>query len=206
MAGTLKSYITKNSLSVKIVDKDYVLVEGWQFAGSLMGLYPRIVKVENIAPNKWMAQAEIISRKTNEVVSTGYAICSKEEFKKKTFDEYAILSMAQTRAIGKAFRNLIGWVIKFAGYEGTPSEEMTGKTIPTQTPSVDQSTIEIKGVAGSLMAGEKEIEKIKALAKGLNLNTPSQIAKKIGIKVDFGSMTKTMAVRVLTELMNLKVK
>ena len=32
--------------------------------------------------------------------------------------------MAQTRAIGKAYRNLIGWVMKMAGYEATPKEEM----------------------------------------------------------------------------------
>ena len=31
MAIALKNFIIKNSLSVKIVDRDYVMVEGWQF-------------------------------------------------------------------------------------------------------------------------------------------------------------------------------
>ena len=124
MAVILKDYIVKNNLSVKIVNRDYVMIDGWLFAGGLMGLSPRIVKVEKLDDMKWMAQAEIVNTKTKEVMGTGYALCSKAEGKKSSFDEYAILSMAQTRAIGKAYRNLIGWVVKMAGYEATPAEEM----------------------------------------------------------------------------------
>lgn len=124
MAVILRDYIIKNNLSVKIVGRDYVLVEGWQFGGGLMGLSPRIVKVEKLDNLKWLAQAEIINTKTDKVVGTGYALCSGSEKNKATFDEYAILSMAQTRSIGKAYRNLIGWVIKMAGFEATPAEEM----------------------------------------------------------------------------------
>jgi len=124
MAVILKDFIVKNNLSVRIVNRDYVLVEGWQFAGGLMGLNPRIVKVEKLDNMKWLAQAEIVNIKTKEVVGSGYALCSKAESKKSSFNEYAILSMAQTRAIGKAYRNLIGWVVKMAGYEATPAEEM----------------------------------------------------------------------------------
>jgi len=32
--------------------------------------------------------------------------------------------MAQTRAIGKAYRNKIGFIMKLAGFQGTPAEEM----------------------------------------------------------------------------------
>lgn len=32
--------------------------------------------------------------------------------------------MAQTRAVGKAYRMKIGWLLKVAGYETTPAEEM----------------------------------------------------------------------------------
>ena len=133
----LKEHIIKNNLFVKIANNNYVLVEGWLFAGGMLGLFPRIVKVEKI-DKKWMAQAEIIDRKTDKVVSVGYALCSPEETKKKSFDEYAILSMAQTRAIGKAYRNIIGWVIKMAGYESTPAEEIPKEKTPekeTKTPT-----------------------------------------------------------------------
>jgi hypothetical protein len=36
--------------------------------------------------------------------------------------------MAQTRAIGKAYRNCLAWIIRAAGYEPTPAEEMDYNT------------------------------------------------------------------------------
>lgn len=38
------------------------------------------------------------------------------------------MSMAQTRATGKAFRNVLAWAIRAAGYEPTPAEEMDYNT------------------------------------------------------------------------------
>lgn len=125
MADVLKSHIVKHGLFTEISKKLYVHVEGWQFAGGLMGTFPRIVEVKELGQNRWMAQAEIVQLKTGNVISRGFAICDKKESKKASFDEYAVLSMAQTRAIGKAYRNVISWVVKLAGYEGTPAEEMT---------------------------------------------------------------------------------
>lgn len=128
MADVLKKHIVKQQLSTNIMGNDYAHVEGWQFAGGLMGIFPRVTKVENLSQGtekKWMAEVEIVRLKDNVIIGFGAAICSSLEGKKKSFDEYAILSMAQTRAIGKAYRNSIGWVMKLAGYEGTPKEEMT---------------------------------------------------------------------------------
>jgi len=56
---------------------------------------------------KYKCKAEILDA-NDKVIGRGYAICSNREDKKKTFDEYAIMSMAQTRAIGKAYRSLVG--------------------------------------------------------------------------------------------------
>ena len=124
MATVLKSHIVGEKLYTNIQGKNYVHVEGWQFAGGMMGTFARIVAVEKLGDNVWKAEAEIVQLTTQKVISRGFAICSKAESKKKSFDEYAVLSMAQTRAIGKAYRNVIGWVMKIAGYEGTPAEEM----------------------------------------------------------------------------------
>lgn len=135
MATVLKKHIVDEKLFTPIVGKNYAHVEGWQFAGGLMGMFPRVVAVENLSNGsevKWKADVEIVDLKTKEVVSRGFAVCSNKEAKKKGFDEYAVLSMAQTRAIGKAYRNVIGWVMKLAGYEATNAEEMTkagGETV-----------------------------------------------------------------------------
>jgi hypothetical protein len=142
MANVLKRYVVDQKLYTTIQGKNYVHVEGWQFAGGLLGTYPRIIAIENLSTGndiKWRADAEIIDLRSGNVISRGFAICSKNESKKKAFDEYAILSMAQTRAIGKAYRNVIGWVMKVAGYEATPHEEMTrvgDTTSPSAEPTV----------------------------------------------------------------------
>lgn len=137
MALVLKKHVVGHKLYSNIKGKNYVQVEGWAFAGGLMGLTPKVVKVENLSNGqelKWKADVEIVNVKTGLVVANGFALCSNKEAIKKGFDEYAVLSMAQTRAIGKAYRNLIGWVMKLAGYEGTPTEEMVkaGEKMPVE--------------------------------------------------------------------------
>lgn len=127
MANVLKAHVVKNKLYTEIQGKNYVHTDGWQFAGGLLGLIPLVEETSDRSSGseiKWAATAVLIDSKTDKIVGRGYALCSSKENKKKGFDEYAILSMAQTRAIGKAFRNRIGWVMKMAGYESTPSEEM----------------------------------------------------------------------------------
>lgn len=173
LAGIIKNHIVKNNLSVNISGHNYVLVEGWQFGGGLMGLLPRIVKVEKLEEGKWMAQAEIVNAKTKEVVGTGYALCSKDETKKRGFDEYAILSMAQTRAIGKAYRNLIGWVIKMAGYEATPAEEMKKELVEAKTETKSNATNFLEQLKAETVkrgaTSEAEAVKIINAATGLKL-------------------------------------
>jgi hypothetical protein len=189
MAIILKDFVVKQNLYTPIMGKNYVNVEGWQFAGGLMGLFPKVVKVENIAPNKWLAQVDIINQKTDKIVSTGYAICSKEENKKKSFDEYAILSMAQTRAIGKAYRNLVGWVMKLAGYEGTPSEEMKNEVAQ---PIEAKQTEKIE---------QKEVAMILQKCKEKNI-VPSKIVYQVlSKKVALTELTKDEATRVLAKIL-----
>lgn len=126
LATALKDHVVRQNLYTNIHGKNYVHVEGWQFAGKMLGLSPLIKSVQNVSTEKarsWLAHVEIVDV-NNVVRSNGYALCSSAESKKSSFDEYALLSMAQTRAIGKGYRNLIGWVMKLAGYEGTPMEEV----------------------------------------------------------------------------------
>lgn len=147
MAKVLKYHIVSQNLFTNIQGKNYAHVEGWQFAGGLLGMFPLVSAVENLSATneiKWKADVEIVNLKTGNIVSRGFAICSNKESKKAKFDEYAVLSMAQTRAIGKAYRNVVGWVMKLAGYESTPSEEMAkmGEKTSAATPTQDRETKE----------------------------------------------------------------
>ena len=125
-ATQLKSLIIDNKLYTNIKGKNYVNVEGWQIAGAFTGVYPIVEKVENLSEgNFYKYRAEVsLHDKDGNTVGSGMAICTNKEHGKTNFDEYAVASMAQTRAVGKAFRMKIGWLLKVAGYETTPAEEM----------------------------------------------------------------------------------
>lgn len=127
MAIELTKFIDDNKLSAIIAGKKYVMVEGWQFAGSqlnLVAIPSDAVDMSDDKHIKYKSSAEVFHVPTGTLVSRGFAICSNKESKKTSFDEYAIASMAQTRAIGKAYRNNLSWLMKLAGFEGTPIEEI----------------------------------------------------------------------------------
>ncbi len=204
MAIVLKDYIASNNLSVNIVGRNYVMCEGWQFAGGLMGTAAKITKIENLSTGtekKWRADVEIISLKDNNAVGFGSAICSNLELKKKSFDEYAICSMAQTRAIGKAYRNMIGWVIKLAGYEVAPAEEMTkvGQD-PAQvvaTPAPENSTDYKK----------KLYDEVRKIAKKDKMTADEVLAvinKKTGLKVT-KILSQNHAQKLLAQILQTKL-
>lgn len=182
-AATLKSFIKTQNLSVTIKGNEYVLVDGWKFAGMNFGLtaipqqpvkessgtvclfyqmngnyeqvraissvpeeierlksetvkkgnemVPKFHKFQVIPNHKYQCSCDVIRTLTSEKVSAGFALCSNEESLKAGFDEYAVMSMAQTRAIAKAFRNLLGFVMKAAGFQDTPAEEMEEKYVTT---------------------------------------------------------------------------
>jgi hypothetical protein len=127
LSNELSKLIKEKGLSSNIQGKQFVNVEGWQFAGASLGLMPIITETKDLSNEttfKYMATCEVRNITTGAVVATGIALCSNSEKTKRYFDEYAILSMAQTRAIGKAYRNLLAWLMKAAGFEATPAEEM----------------------------------------------------------------------------------
>jgi len=127
-ATTLKAFIVKEKLFTEIKGKNFVEVEGWQFAGAAMGILPVVVETTDLSADgeiKYKAVVELRRLSDNSLVGSGSAVCSNKEAKKRTFDDYAVLSMAQTRAVGKAYRLGFGWLMKMAGYQATPAEEAT---------------------------------------------------------------------------------
>jgi hypothetical protein len=84
----------------------------------------QVLNVSNDQEIKYQAKVTLFDMRSQHTVGAGFAICSNKESGKKFYQEFAIASMAQTRAIGKAYRNILAWIIRAAGYEPTPAEEM----------------------------------------------------------------------------------
>jgi len=127
LATDLAKFIKENKLTTNVQGKEFVNVEGWQYAGSRLGIVPIVDHVINVSTEteiKYQAKVTLFDMRSGHTVGAGFAICSNKEQGKKFYQEFAIMSMAQTRAIGKAYRNILAWIIRAAGYEPTPAEEM----------------------------------------------------------------------------------
>lgn len=99
-------------------------------------------------------------------LSRGTGFCSNMEILKSSFDEYAVISMCETRAIGKGYRNLIGFVVKAAGFETTPAEEMKSEAQETSYKEAEtdlpiMTDEQFDRIMEKVMSGEWTVEMVK---------------------------------------------
>lgn len=130
IANELKQVVIRQKLFSNISGKNYVRVEGWNTLGALMGILPREEYVKEI-DNGYEAKVQLIRTSDGVVIGGASAICTREEKNWITRDAYAVRSMAITRATGKAFRLGFSWIMKLAGFQVTPLEEMPAEVVET---------------------------------------------------------------------------
>lgn len=167
LAQDLARFIKENKLFHNIQGKAYVNVEGWQYAGARLGILPIIEELSNISVYrdgaleeiKYQAKVKLMDLKSQQIVGSGFALCSNKESGKRNYQEFAIASMAQTRAIGKAYRNILAWIIRAAGYEPTPAEEMD---YMSKTTSKSPVASKVKSVATPPVADREPNKRVEA--------------------------------------------
>ena len=103
---------------------------------------------------------------------------TRDERNWKRADEFALRSMSQTRAMSKALRAPLGFVVALGGLSTTPGEE------------VDEQTGEVAPAAGELPAWAKDIDDEAINRMGDNLTAvvaaagvdiaPEQVAAGVG--------------------------
>lgn len=128
VADELSRVIRDKKLTTAISGKDHVRVEGWTLLGSMLGVFPvtewtRPVKNAEGQQIGWEARVEARTR-DGAVIGAAEAECLRSESLWSGRDDYALRSMAQTRATSKALRQPLGFVMTLAGFEATPAEEM----------------------------------------------------------------------------------
>jgi hypothetical protein len=123
VATALADVLKQKRLTAKIGNREHVLVEGWTLLGSMLGVF---AEVEWTRPtdNGWEARA-VARTMAGRTVGAAEAMCSKSESTWRNRDDYAIRSMAQTRAVSKALRLPLGFIMELAGYSATPAEELS---------------------------------------------------------------------------------
>jgi hypothetical protein len=115
---------------VKRIHQSYhVYFDGWTMVGAMVGVFPVTVRTWEIGQDEGYGANVEARSLTGEVVGAADAIVMRDEEvggKQKWLEApaFQVVSMAQTRAGGKALRQPLGWIMRLAGYEATPAEEM----------------------------------------------------------------------------------
>jgi hypothetical protein len=128
-AEALAKVLRDQELVVNISNREHVRVEGWTLLGSMLGVFP-VVEWTRPVEDGWEARVEARTL-AGAVVGAAEAQCLRSEkewgpnpTRGKPKDDYALRSMAQTRATSKAMRHPLGFVVSLAGFDPTPAEEM----------------------------------------------------------------------------------
>lgn len=117
--------------------KSYVHLEGWQTLGAMLGVTAVITATEPLREDPtdaeritgYWAKAEARTL-DGRVIGGSESVCTKSETRGpwKNAAPHALLGMAQTRAMSRALKGPLGFVMVLAGYQPTPAEEMDGIT------------------------------------------------------------------------------
>lgn len=182
IANALSAVIEGQKLYKQIGKKKHVYVEGWTTLGFMTGVFATIEYTKKLerepAPKRkqeLVYEAKAVAKRADgTVIGVAEAMCSSYEDNWNGRDEYAIRSMAQTRAISKALRMPLGWIMTLKGYAGTPAEEMDGikkpmnnGVKPKSKPVVDAIDVEAEVKQEKIITDDLEItdEQQTALCK-----------------------------------------
>lgn len=154
-ARAMGKVVDQQKLYATVSGKKYPTVEAWTLIGSMVGVYPVVVWTREVADG-WEARVEARTR-DGAIVGAAEAECRHGERsggKTPWADRasFALRAMAQTRATSRALRGPLDYIMKLAGYEATPSEEMAdGAPAQARAPKSDTN-----GAADNGWAAMKE--------------------------------------------------
>ena len=125
-ADMLYSVVEKQHLYMQIRDKKYLTLEAWEILGKFCDLTATVEWVNPVelwGSKGFEARVEIKDNK-GKVISIAESMCMSDEPNWKGKPIFQLKSMSQTRAMSKAYRMCLSFIVSLAGYNATPAEEM----------------------------------------------------------------------------------
>jgi len=201
-ADELKAVIAERKLFNLIRGKAHVRVEGWQLLGSMLGVTAVCVNTEEVE-NGYKATVEARRVFDGQVIGRADALCTRTERSGpwKSADDYALMSMAQTRATSKALKGPLGFVITLAGYETTPAEEMTfaeAEPVPEKKPKKPKPRgDDLARVTAELVGSKDKLDKLPlAIGHVSGVKVEEEITSTDDAEAMFKSMTTEQVERI----------
>lgn len=160
------------NLLANVGGREYPLTECMTLIGRLTGHtvaveWSRKVPAEWNIGDGWEARAVVVDRDGHEVAAAE-SMCLRSERAWSKRDEFAVRSMAQTRASGKALRLALGYIVTLAGWEALPAEEITdemrgsGRAAQAARPTpADRDAAPGSGSPGAAVAKQRLAEAVE---------------------------------------------
>lgn len=125
-ANTLYHVVEAQHLYVLIKGKKYLTVEAWELLGKFCNLTATIERVQPVSlmDSVGFEARSVIMDSEGRVISTAQSMCMDDEPTWQGKPMFQLASMAQTRAMSKAYRMCLSFIVSLAGYATSPAEEM----------------------------------------------------------------------------------
>ena len=169
LVNVVASMCTGPGYLVNIRGKQYPKIEWWTSVSASLGLFPRVLYSKRLDREDEIAyEAKVEVHRNGQIIASGEAMCSNREERWRNADEYAIKSMAITRASGKSYRIPLSFLAVMAGLEVTPAEEMPLQDISTSIPKQSRANNQ-----NDELASEKQQAAVRGLIEN-NLVYPNE--------------------------------
>lgn len=167
VATALDDVIRRRNLIARIGGREHLMLEAWTLLGSMLGVFGNIEWTRQIERG-WEARA-VARTMSGAIVGSAEAMCTRDERTWLSRDEYAIRSMAQTRALSKALRLPLGFIAELAGFAATPVEELPAEH--DEPPQHGRQTVPLEELQARLQAA--------AAQKGIGPSVVDALAQKV---------------------------
>lgn len=158
-ARAVRSLILRTAITLQ--GKRYIPAEGWQSIAATLGLSPVVETVEELPSGDIRAVAVLVRNSDGKALSRAEGYVGTDEvvwFGGTTVDRYgnqrthprrprfAIRAMAQTRAVSRACRSALSWVVPLVdeSLEVTPAEEMAAEPITVKVEPVKAEPVKVQ--------------------------------------------------------------
>lgn len=169
LAKVLVDVVRDRKLAVRISGREHLTAAAWTTLGGMVGIVP-VVEWTRPLPDGAGWEARVEARTLDgRVVGAAESMCSRSESTWSRRDEYALRSMAQTRAIGRALRAPLGQIVVLAGYEPAGADEIPVEPdtagparkrgpIPDAIKPTEEQMAELNRLLSALAAAQPEVD------------------------------------------------
>ena len=138
IATTLAGLLKRRRLVLSIQGRQMLTLEGWSVLATAFGLCPvvswaRAIQGKDGETIGFEARAEVMTR-DGRIVGGAEGQCDRSEKAWNSRDSHALKGMAQSRAVTRALRGTLGFVLSLAGLDIAEDNE-PGAGLPPRAPS-----------------------------------------------------------------------